>query len=79
MSATLTHDTDGDGSFECGGDDNCWTSFGGNTGSNGNVKFALVGGAPSGDYQAEVTVLTHATFTWVKTLDVANPATLTRP
>ena len=77
--ATLTHDTDGDGSFECGGDDNCWTNFGGDTDSNGNVTFKLVGGAPMGNYQAEVTGLTHSPNPdWAPGLDEANPDTFTR-
>ena len=72
VNATLTHDTDGDGIFECGTHDECWTNFGGDTKSNGGIKFSLVGGAPSGSYQAVVTGLTHATFTWDKGLDVGN-------
>ena len=78
VNATLTHDTDGDGIFECGGDDTCWTNFGGDTGADGNIKFGLVGGAPSGLYQAKVTGLTHGSFTWNKGLDEDNFDTFNR-
>src|SRR5690606_3092127 len=59
---TLTRDTDGDGLFECGGDDQCW-NLSGTTNSSGDVKFKLLN-APAGSYEAEVTSLTHATFVW---------------
>ena len=76
--ATLTHDTNGNGVFECGGADNCWTNFGGDTDANGNRPFKLVGGAPSGLYQAKVTGLTHSPFVWVPALDNHNHDTFNR-
>ena len=78
--ATLAHDANGDGIFDCSADsgDTCWSNFGGDTNNDGNVTFKLVGGAPLGDYQAEVTGLTHGTYTWVQGLDVVNPSTFTR-
>jgi thermolysin len=68
---TLTHDTDGDGVFECGTDDDCW-NFGGTTDSAGQVTFTLKF-APTGDYEALVTDVTHSTFTWNPALDADNP------
>ncbi|MCH8745554.1 MAG: hypothetical protein IIB31_07905, partial [Chloroflexi bacterium] len=78
--ATLAHDANGDGVFDCSADsgDTCWSNFGGDTNNDGSVTFKLVGGAPLGDYQAEVTGLTHGTYTWVQGLDVVNPSTFTR-
>lgn len=78
VNATLTLDSDKNGSFECGGDDTCWNNFGGDTGSNGSVKFSLVGGAPMGDYQMEVTNVSHANQAWNSSLDTDNPDTFTR-
>ncbi|MBI2887920.1 MAG: S8 family serine peptidase [Chloroflexi bacterium] len=72
----LIHDKNGDGVFDCSVD-SCW-SFSGNTDSKGNRSFKLVGGAPSGNYKAEVTGLAHATFSWNKALDVDNPDFFTR-
>ena len=71
----LTHDTDGDGIFEPGGDDNSWTSTAA-TSDNGNVTFKR-NNAPAGNYQATVTGLTHATFVWNPALDADNPDTYT--
>lgn len=67
----LTHDTDGDGLFEPGTDDDSWI-FGGNTSGEGKITFTLKF-APDGDYQAEVTGLTHDTLTWDSALDADNP------
>ena len=72
---TLTHDTDGDSVFECGTDDDCW-NFSGTTDSNGQVTFTLKH-APAGSYQAEVTDVTHSTYTWDTSLDADNPDTYT--
>ena len=52
VNATLTLDIQPDGIFDCDNGDQCWSNFGGDTGTNGSVKFNLVGGAPMGDYQA---------------------------
>lgn len=70
-SLLLTHDTDGDGAFEPGGDDDSWT-FEGDTGSDGQVAFKHKF-ASNGDYQAEVTDLAHATLAWNPELDADNP------
>jgi hypothetical protein len=78
VNATLALDSNTDGVFDCKGGDQCWSNFGGNTDTNGGVKFSLVGGAPMGYYQAKVTGLTHATLVWNTALDADNPDTLTR-
>ena len=78
VNATLTYDSNGNGVIEACSVDTCYSNFGGDTGSNGSVKFSLVGGAPMGLYQAEVTGLTHATLVWNTALDADNPDTLTR-
>jgi hypothetical protein len=70
---TLTFDSVGDGNFECNTDDSCWT-FGGTTGSNGEVTFTLKR-APFGDYQAFVTDIRHSSFTYDSGLDADNPDT----
>jgi len=71
VTLVLTHDTDGDGIFEPGTDDDSW-NFQADTGSEGQVTFTLKF-APAGDYQAEVTGLTHDTLTWNSGLDADNP------
>jgi hypothetical protein len=78
VNATLTHDSSGNGVIDDCSTDTCWSNYGGDTNSNGSVKFSLIGGAPMGLYQAEVTGLTHATQVWNATLDVNNPDTFTR-
>ena len=78
VNATLIHDKNDDGVYVCGAPDSCWNNFGGNTGSNGKIKFSLIGGAPSGPYQAEVTGLTHSTYTWKKALDADSPSCFDR-
>ena len=65
----LTHDTDGDGFG--GSDDTSWIGTA-TTNELGQVAFKLRL-APDGNYQAEVTGLTHATFVWDSTLDADNP------
>ena len=67
--ATLTYDLDDDGVFECGGDDTCWTSFGGTTNSNGDRQFKLLNAFKGNAYQLEITSLTHSTLIWESTLD----------
>lgn len=59
--ATLTHLDSG----------STW-SFSGVTDANGQVTFNLFK-APSGNYEAKVTDITHATYTYDATLDVDNP------
>lgn len=56
----------------------CWTNFGGDTDAKGNITFKLVGGAPIGLYEAEVTGLTHnpSPPAWHRALDVDNPEPL---
>jgi Bacterial Ig domain len=76
VTLVLTRDSNGNGAFECGGADRCWT-FKGNTNSNGNFQAKLVG-APAGRYQARVTQLTRSTYTWAPALDVDNPDTFTK-
>ncbi len=76
VAATLTYDSDGDGVFECGGDDDCW-NFSATTNNDGDVKFKLLF-APSGDYKAEVTDLTHSSLTWDSALDEDNPDFFTK-
>jgi hypothetical protein len=78
VNATLTYDSNGNGVIEACSVDTCYSNFGGDTGSNGSVKFSLVGGAPMGLYQAKVTGLTHATQVWNTALDANNPDTFTR-
>ena len=78
VNATFTHDSSGNNQIDDCGIDTCYSNFGGDTGSNGSVKFSLVGGAPMRQYQAEVTGLTHATQVWNTALDAANPDTFTR-
>jgi hypothetical protein len=75
VSLTLTLDSNGDGQYSCE-TDQCWF-FSSTTDGSGIVKFKLVG-APGGSYQAEVTALTHATYTWDPTLDLDNPDTFTK-
>jgi thermitase len=50
-----------------------WTSPAATTGSNGVVTYYL-NNPPKGSYVAEVTKLTHATYTWNKALDKENPS-----
>lgn len=50
-----------------------WT-FSGTTDADGQVTFRLLKAQP-GTYTATVTGLTHATFSWDKTLDMDNPDT----
>jgi hypothetical protein len=71
VSLTLTRDANGNGTFDACGTDQCWF-FTSTTDGSGIVKFKLIG-APSGSYQAEVTSLTHTTYTWDPTLDLDNP------
>ncbi len=78
VNATLTYDSNGNDVIENCSIDTCWANFGGDTGTNGSVKFSLVGGAPMGLYQAEVTGLTHSTQVWSTSLDVGNPDTFDR-
>lgn len=78
VNATLTHDSSGDGVIDDCSVDTCWTNFGGDTGNNGSIKFSLIGGAPMGLYQAEITGLTHATQVWNPGLDAQNPAIFDR-
>ena len=78
VNATLTHDSSGNGVSDDCSVDTCWANVGGDTGSNGSVKFSLVGGAPMGLYQAEVTSLSHATQVWNTALDADNPDNFTR-
>ena len=78
VNATLTYDSDDSGTIDDCSVDACWANFGGDTGTNGSVKFSLVGGAPMGLYQAKVTGLTHATQDWNLDLDEDNPDTFTR-
>jgi hypothetical protein len=68
---SLTHDL-GDGGMP----ENTWT-FKGKTDSAGNFR-AKVPRAPSGEYQAQVTALSHDTHSWVDTLDINNPLTFTK-
>lgn len=71
VSMTLTHDTDGDGTFEPGTDDDSW-NFGGDTDSEGKVTFTLKF-ASNGNYKAEVTDVTHDTYVYNASLDADNP------
>ena len=71
VTLVLTHDTDGDGTFEPGSDDDYWT-FQADTNSEGQITFTLKF-APAGNYQAEVTDLTHDTLVWNAALDGDNP------
>ena len=77
VNATLIHDT-GNGVIDDCSVDTCWSNFGGDTGSNGSIKFSLIGGAPMGLYQAEVKGLTHVVQVWNTTLDADNPDTFIR-
>ncbi len=67
----LTHDTNGDGSFDPGGADDFWIGTA-DTNGEGQITFKLQF-APDGDYQAEVTALAHAAFVWNSALDEDNP------
>ena len=78
VNATLTHDSNNNGVIEDCGTDICWSNYGGDTNKNGSVKFSLIGGAPMGLYQAEVTGLTHATQVWSVSLDEDNTDTFNR-
>jgi hypothetical protein len=80
VNATLTYDSNGNGNgvIENCSTDTCWSNYGGDTNSNGSIKFSLIGGAPMGLYQAEVTGLTHAIQIWSASLDVDNPDTFNR-
>jgi thermitase len=51
-----------------------WTGTGAVTASNGVATYYLIY-PPRGTYVAEVTNLTHATYTWKKALDEENPST----
>ncbi|MFB6301585.1 MAG: S8 family serine peptidase [Haloferacaceae archaeon] len=64
---TLSVDTNGDGSY----DDGSW-SFSGDTDSNGQIEFTLKK-APDGDYEADITNVTHSTYSWDSSLDVEEP------
>ena len=72
VNATLTYDSSGNNKLDDCVIDTCWSNYGGDTNSNGSVKFSLIGGAPMGLYQAEVTGLTHATQAWSAALDEDN-------
>jgi hypothetical protein len=76
VALVLTRDSNGNGTFECGGADTCWT-FSGSTNNKGQVRFRLIG-APAGLYQARVTGLTHGSYTWTPSLDLDNPDTFTK-
>jgi PKD repeat protein len=52
-------------------------SYTGTTDSNGQVEFQWKR-APSGSYTAEVTGLSHTSYTWDSTLDADNPDTYTK-
>ena len=78
VNATLTHDSSGNNQIYDCSIDTCYSNFGGDTGSNGSIKFSLVGGAPMGLYEAQVTGLTHATLVWNTALDADNPGTFAR-
>jgi len=79
VNATLTYDSSGNNKIDNCVIDTCWSNYGGDTNSNGSVKFSLIGGAPMGLYQAEVTGLTHATQAWSAALDEDdNPDTFIR-
>jgi hypothetical protein len=71
----LIHDSNNDGIFDCSLD-NCWM-FGGRTDDSGNFK-SKVPGAPVGNYQGEVSSLTHDTCIWERNLDLQNPDNFTR-
>lgn len=71
----LIHDSNNDGIFDCSLD-NCWM-FGGRTDDSGNFK-SKVNGAPVGNYQGEVSSLTHDTCIWERNLDLQNPYKFTR-
>ena len=66
----LIYDSNNDGTFDCSLD-KCWI-FGGRTDDSGNFK-SKVPGAPVGNYQGEVTFLTHDTCIWERNLDLQNP------
>ncbi len=71
VSFELIHDRSGDGGYDCGAGDQCWT-FSGNTDSNGNFRGRLLN-APRGNYQARVTSLRASGKEWDPSLDVENP------
>ncbi len=76
VTLVLTHDSNDDGMFNCSGLDNCWT-FAARTDNSGNFRVKLLQ-APAGNYQAEITALTHDIDFWEKTLDLENPETFTK-
>jgi hypothetical protein len=71
----LIFDSNNDGTFDCSLD-KCWI-FGGRTDDSGNFK-SKVPGAPVGNYQGEVTSLTHDTCIWDRNLDLQNPDNFAR-
>ncbi|MFB6373515.1 MAG: S8 family serine peptidase, partial [Bradymonadaceae bacterium] len=73
VEVTLTRDTDGHGTFECGGDDTC-SRHTGTTNGKGEMKFTAKDVA-TGRYQAEVTALTSTTGSWDPAVDADNPDT----
>jgi subtilisin len=87
---TIQVDSDGDGEAESMDDpvsgatvycslthDSRTKTYQGTTDSIGQVEFQWKK-APSGTYTAEVTHLTHVTYTWNSSLDVDNPSSYTK-
>lgn len=76
LSVRVTHDSDGDGVFEPGGDDQYWDFTRTTSGEQWTV-FALEG-PPAGAYRVDVTGLTHDYYVYEPTLNVDVPFFYTR-
>jgi hypothetical protein len=76
VTLVLTYDSNKDGNFNCSEGDSCWT-LEGRTDDSGNFR-AKLPRAPAGNYQAEITALTHEIHLWEPTLDLENPEISTK-
>ena len=72
VTLVVTHDTDNDGAFEPGSDDDSWT-LQERTSRRGQANFTLKN-FPNGRYQAQVTGLIHDVLIWEPSLDHDNPS-----
>jgi hypothetical protein len=69
----LTHDTNGDGNFDCTSGDSCWDFGPLSTDGSGQANYKLLH-APAGNFKFEVFGITHASLTYDASLDQDNPS-----
>lgn len=74
-SVLLTHDTNGDGNFDCASGDACWDFVPLDTSGSGEATYKLLH-APAGNFKFEVFGITHVSLTYDASLDQGNPSCL---